>query len=46
MRRALAAAMSTASALGLTVDDAVVRHDSNKLGVRVASARRRDAPTG
>jgi Phosphotransferase enzyme family len=35
MRRALAAAMSTASALGLTVDDAIVLHDSNKLTVRL-----------
>ncbi len=35
MERALAAAMSTASALGLTVDDAIVLHDSNKLSVRL-----------
>jgi aminoglycoside phosphotransferase (APT) family kinase protein len=35
MQRALAAAMSTASALGLTVDDAIVLHDSNKLTVRL-----------
>ena len=34
-QRALAAAMSTASALGLTVDDAVVLHDSNRLAVRL-----------
>jgi hypothetical protein len=33
--RALAAAVSTASALGLTVDDAIVLHDSNKLTVRL-----------
>ena len=33
--RAVAAAMSTASALGLTVDDAIVLHDSNKLAVRL-----------
>jgi Phosphotransferase enzyme family len=33
--RALAAAMSTASALGLTVDDTIVLHDSNKLTVRL-----------
>jgi Phosphotransferase enzyme family len=33
--RALAAAMSTASALGLTVDDATVLHDSNKLAVHL-----------
>ena len=35
IQRALAAAMSTASALGLTVDDAVVLHDSNRLTVRL-----------
>jgi hypothetical protein len=35
MRRALAAAMSTASALDLIVDDAIVVHDSNKLTVRL-----------
>jgi Phosphotransferase enzyme family len=35
IQRALAAAMSTASALGLTVDDAIVLHDSNKLTVRL-----------
>ena len=34
-QRALAAAMSTVSALGLTVDDAIVLHDSNKLAVRL-----------
>ena len=33
--RALAAAMSTASSLDLTVDDAIVLHDSNKLSVRL-----------
>ncbi len=33
--RALAAARSTASALGLTVDDTIVLHDSNKLTVRL-----------
>ena len=33
--RAVAAAMSTASALGLTVDDAVVLQNSNKLAVRL-----------
>ena len=33
--RAVAAGMSTASALGLTVDDAVVLHDSNRLAVRL-----------
>jgi hypothetical protein len=33
--RAMAAAMSTASALGLTVDDAIVLHDSNKLTLRL-----------
>ncbi len=31
----MAAAMSTASSLGLTVDDAVVLHDSNKLTLRL-----------
>jgi aminoglycoside phosphotransferase (APT) family kinase protein len=35
IQRALAAAMSTASALGLTVDDAIVLHDSNRLTVRL-----------
>jgi hypothetical protein len=34
-QRALNAAMSTASALDLTVDDAIVLHDSNKLAVRL-----------
>jgi hypothetical protein len=34
-QRALAAAMSTASALGLIVDDAIVLHDSNRLAVRL-----------
>src|SRR3982750_1197673 len=33
--RAVAAAMSTASALDLTVDDAIVLHDSNKLTLRL-----------
>jgi len=33
--RAIAAAMSTASSLGLTVDHAIVLHDSNKLTVRL-----------
>src|SRR5260370_32844517 len=33
--RAVAAAMSTASSLDLTVDDAIVLHDSNKLTLRV-----------
>ncbi|WP_128430708.1 phosphotransferase enzyme family protein [Streptomyces cyaneus] len=33
--RAVAAAMATASSLGLTVDDAVVLHDSNKLTLRL-----------
>ncbi len=35
IQRAVAAAMSTASALDLTVDDAIVLHDSNKLTVRL-----------
>jgi aminoglycoside phosphotransferase (APT) family kinase protein len=35
VQRALAAATSTASALGLAVDDAIVLHDSNKLTVRL-----------
>jgi hypothetical protein len=35
VRRAVAAAMSTASSLALTVDDAIVVHDSNKLTVRL-----------
>jgi phosphotransferase family enzyme len=34
-QRALAAAMSAASALGLAADDAVVLHDSNRLAVRL-----------
>jgi hypothetical protein len=33
--RAVAAAMSTASSLGLTADDAIVLHDSNKLTARL-----------
>jgi hypothetical protein len=33
--RAVAAAMSTASALGLTVDDAIVLHDSNRIALRL-----------
>jgi thiamine kinase-like enzyme len=33
--RAMAAAMSTASSLGLPVDDAIVLHDSNKLTLRL-----------
>lgn len=33
--RAVAAAMSIASSVGLTVDDAIVLHDSNKLTVRL-----------
>ena len=33
--RAITAAMSTASSLGLTVDEAIVLHDSNKLTVRL-----------
>ncbi|HJT56932.1 MAG TPA: phosphotransferase [Ktedonobacteraceae bacterium] len=35
VRRAVAAAISTASALGLLVDDAVVVHDSNRIAVRL-----------
>jgi hypothetical protein len=34
-RRAVAAALATASSLGLTADDAVVLHDSNKLTLRL-----------
>ena len=33
--RAVAAAMSIASSLDLTVDDAIVLHNSNKLTLRV-----------
>jgi hypothetical protein len=33
--RAMAAAMSTASSLDLTVDDVIVLHDSNKLTLRL-----------
>src|SRR4051794_21377763 len=35
VRRAVAAAMSTASSLDLTVDDVIVLHDSNKLTLRL-----------
>ncbi|MFF5516979.1 phosphotransferase enzyme family protein [Streptomyces coeruleorubidus] len=35
VQRAVAAAMSTASSLGLTADDAIVLHDSNKLTLRL-----------
>ena len=35
IQRALAAAISTASELGLAADDAIVLHDSNKLTVRL-----------
>jgi Phosphotransferase enzyme family len=35
IQRALAAAMSIVSALGLPVDDAIVLHDSNRLAVRL-----------
>ena len=35
IRRALAAAWATVSALDLTVDDAIVLHDSNRLAVRL-----------
>jgi aminoglycoside phosphotransferase (APT) family kinase protein len=35
IQRALAAAISTVSALGLSADDALVLHDSNKLTVRL-----------
>jgi hypothetical protein len=35
IQRALTAAMSTASALGLPADDAIVLHDSNRLAVRL-----------
>lgn len=35
VRRAVAAALSTASALDLTVDDATVLHDSNRLVLRL-----------
>src|SRR5215217_7843167 len=35
VQRAVAAAMSIASSLGLAVDDAIVLHNSNKLALRV-----------
>ena len=35
VQRAVAAAMSTASSFGLTVDDAIVLHNSNKLTLRL-----------
>ena len=35
VRRAVAAAMSTVASLDLTVDDAIVLHDSNKLTLRL-----------
>jgi aminoglycoside phosphotransferase (APT) family kinase protein len=46
--RAVAAAMSTASALDLTVNDAVVLHDSNKLALRLlpCDVLARVAPVG
>jgi Phosphotransferase enzyme family len=46
--RAVAAAMSTASSLDLTVDDAIVLHDSNKLTVRLlpCDVLARVAPVG
>jgi hypothetical protein len=34
-RRAVTAAVATAAALGLTVDDAIILHDSNKLALRL-----------
>ena len=36
--RAVTAAMSTASALDLRADDAVVLHDSNRLAVQIGRA--------
>jgi aminoglycoside phosphotransferase (APT) family kinase protein len=36
VRRAVAAAMSIASSLGLAADDAIVVHDSNKLALRLS----------
>jgi Phosphotransferase enzyme family len=46
--RAVAAAMATASALDLTVDDAIVLHDSNKLALRLlpCDVLARVAPVG
>jgi aminoglycoside phosphotransferase (APT) family kinase protein len=35
LRRAMAVAMSVASALGLTVDNAIVLHDSNRIALRL-----------
>ncbi len=35
VRRAVAAAKSTASSFGLTVDEAMILHDSNKLTLRL-----------
>src|SRR5919112_1753561 len=48
MPRAVAAAMSTASALGLAVDDAVVVHASNRLAIRLlpCDVLARVAPAG
>jgi aminoglycoside phosphotransferase (APT) family kinase protein len=48
IQRALAAATSTASALGLTVDDATVLSNSNRLAVRLlpCDVLARVAPTG
>lgn len=48
MPRAVAAAMSTASSTGLTVDDTVVLHDSNKLTLRLlpCDVLARVAPVG
>jgi hypothetical protein len=44
--RAVAAAMSTASALDLTVDDATVLHNSNKLALRLLPCGRPVGPPG
>src|SRR5260370_33990905 len=48
VRRAVAVAVSTASALGLLVDDAVVLNNSNKLAVRLTpcDVLARAAPAG
>jgi len=35
VRRAVAAAIATATSLGLTADDAIVLHNSNKLALRL-----------
>src|SRR5271170_5405818 len=48
VHRGVAAAMSTASALGLTADDAIVLHDANRMAIRLLPCEvlARVAPSG